>query len=240
MSDNSLVLVNEYYNWNTITLTEFLKQGNIPSGWSDFFTNPNTQNLLEQISEKLRVLGVSKTIYPNVYQVFRAFYMTPLNRIRAIIIGQDPYHNGSATGLCFSVKYGNTLNPSIRNIYKELRSEGFNPTESGILSHWAEQGVFLLNATLTVEKGKAGSHSSIWRCFYEHLIEYITSYTYENDIKIHWLLFGRDAQQVREKIKNGYIHCTSHPSPFSAHKKCAEHPAFLGSGVFKHVSGIVW
>ena len=233
-----VLIVDGNYDWKKLSLIDFLNEGNIPSGWNDFFQQNNIQNILSSISSDLDEVRTSKIIYPPLHQVFRAFYVVPLEKIKVVIIGADPYHNGSAVGLCFLVKPGNSINPSLRNIYKELKLEGYSCLENGDLTFWAKQGVLMLNMSLTVEKGNAGCHSDIWSAFSKNLVEYISRKRKEN---IDWLLFGKDAHFIRNIIgNNGIVHLTSHPSPFAANKKCGGYPAFLGSGVFKEVSGIKW
>lgn len=231
-------IINDTYDWKNLSLIDFLYEGNIPSGWSDFFLQNSIQKILGDISTDLDDVRTSKVIYPPIHQVFRAFYMVPLENIKTVIIGMDPYHNGNAVGLCFSVKPGNFINPSLRNIYKELKLEGYPCIEDGDLSFWAKQGVLMLNMALTVEKGNAGSHSDIWGLFSHTLVEYISE---KRKNSIHWLLFGKDAHSVSSILSSGSnVHLTSHPSPFAANKKCGCHPSFLGSGVFRQVSGIDW
>ncbi len=220
-----------------MSLMEFLEAGHIPSGWTEFFSRPEVQKQLKLISEDLDEIRMTKTIYPSLNQVFRAFYMVPVNDVKAVIIGQDPYHNGSAVGLCFSVRTGNPINPSLQSIYKELRMEGFKPVEDGNLLHWARQGVLLLNMALTVEKGDAGSHSCMWDQFSELLVKYIAEKRGDN---VHWLLFGKEAHAVTGLLKTGKFHCTSHPVPMAAYKACSTGEAFMGSNVFKTVPGVKW
>jgi len=231
------------YDWREMSLWEFLIEGNIPSKWTDFFLLESVQYQLWLISEELDQVRQQVTIYPMVQQVFRAFYMVAPEKIRAVIVGQDPYHNGtndydgSAVGLCFSVRPGNKINPSLRNIYKELRVEGYEPVENGDLTNWAHQGVFLINMALTVEKGNAGSHSCMWYQFSLLLIQYIVENYGEN---IHWLLFGKDAHDIVRFINKGHIHCCSHPSPLSANRPCGKYGPFMKSGIFQLVKGIEW
>lgn len=231
-------VLDDTYEWKKLSLLDFLNEGNIPSGWIDFFLQDSIQKILNNISTDLDEVRTSKVLYPPIHQVFRAFYMVPLDKIKAVIIGQDCYHNGSAVGLCFSVKPGNSINPSLRNIYKELKAEGFPCIEDGDLTFWAKQGVLMLNMALTVEKGIAGSHSDVWGPFSRKLVEYISK---KRGNTIHWLLFGKDAHSVSNILSgSGTVHLTSHPSPFAANKKCGGYPAFLGSGVFNKVSDIEW
>lgn len=224
----------EKYNWNFSSLVEFINEGNIPQDWEDFFLSDEIKTELEHISYKIR--QDESIIFPSIENVFRAFYKVPLYKIKAVVIGMDPYHNGSATGLCFSVKHGNSINPSLRNIYKELKMEGYDVKEDGDLSHWADQGVLMLNMALTVQQSKPGSHSKIWLDFSLKLIKYISN----NIPDVKWLLFGRDAQRITYLLKENSYFCTSHCSPFSANNKCGTHPAFIGSGVFKNVPCINW
>lgn len=221
-----------YYDWSTISLKNFLDEGNIPSGWLSFFTDTKTQFIVENISNYLD--NEKETIYPPINQIFRSLYFVKPQNIKVVILGQDPYHNGSAVGLCFSVKKDNYINPSLKNIYKELKNEGFNPEENGDISHWAKQGVLMLNTSLTVRKGQPGSHTDVWYNFTIHLIKNIGQ-----NKEIKWILLGRDAQSVIKYIK-GQTLCASHPSPFSANKKCGNYPPFIGSGIFKEISEINW
>ena len=114
-----------------------------------------------------------KSIFPHERNWLRALELTPFDKVRVVILGQDPYHGeGQAHGLCFSVQPGVRTPPSLRNIYKELRSDlGIEPREHGFLEHWAEQGVLLLNSVLTVEMGRAGSHAKRgWEQFTDAII----------------------------------------------------------------------
>jgi uracil-DNA glycosylase len=224
------------YDWKEMSLWEFLEEGNIPSGWTEFFEKEKVQQQLWSVSEDLNDTRQSKTIFPPIHQVFRAFYTVPLDKIKAVIIGMDPYHNGSAVGLCFSVKPGNRINPSLRNIYKELKLESFQPVENGNLTHWARQ-ILMLNMALTVEKSNPGSHSCIWHPFSKLLVRYISE---KRGDDIHWLLFGKDAHTVTKLVTKGRFHCVSHPSPLAAYRRCGEYPAFIGSGVFKHIPNMEW
>jgi uracil-DNA glycosylase len=237
------VLINDMYSWKNQSLWDFLQEGNIPSGWSEFFERDDVQQQLWNISQSLNEIRETMIIYPPINQVFRAFYMVPTEEIKAILVSQDPYHSGtteydgSAVGLCFSVKSGNKINPSLRNIYKELKNEGFAPIENGDLTHWAKQGVLMINMALTVEKGSAGSHSCMWHQFSHLLVKYVAE---KRGNDVHWLLFGKDAHDVAKHVGVGKVHMASHPSPLAAHKPCGKHPAFIGSGVFKCVPNIKW
>ncbi len=159
------------------------------------------------------------TVYPPGDRIFAAFDHTPLSRVRVVILGQDPYHGpGQANGLCFSVFDGIQHPPSLVNILKELRSDlGISYPRSGDLSKWADQGVLLLNATLTVRKGEAGSHRGQgWERFTDAVVERLS----EEKEGLVFLLWGRHAQEKGKRVDpfSHHILEASHPSPFSAHK----------------------
>ena len=176
-----------------------------------------------------------KEIYPAENLYFNALHLTPLENVKVVIIGQDPYHGeGQAHGLSFSVPDGVKVPPSLRNIYKELATsiEGYKVPDSGNLSHWAEQGVLLLNAVLTVEKSNAGSHAKKgWETFTDNVIKHL------NDIQsgIIFLLWGSYAHKKGSLIdmnKHRVLKST-HPSPLSAYR------GFLGCGHFNEVNKIL-
>lgn len=200
------------------------------NGWAEFLHDDATKAILDPILAALKT-----PYYPAPENLFRCFYMTPLESVKVVIIGQDPYHNGSATGLCFDVKLGCQLNPSLHNIYKELTNEGFYPTKDGNLTQWARQGVLLINTALSVAPGQPESHLEMWRPFFEHVLRFLCT---RNNIV--WVLFGKKAMDYRADIldANGTHHvvCTSHPSPLSATRKSGDAPAFIGSGVFGAVN----
>ncbi len=229
------------YSWKETTLSEFLEEGNVPEDWRDFFHNGNIQDILTDISSGLA--KESRILYPPLKDVFRAFYMTPLHTFKVVLLGQDPYHSGthefdgSAMGLAFSVRPGNPINPSLRNIYKELVTEGFSGDgRDGDLRAWTSH-TLLLNMALTVAKGEAGSHSCLWNDFSQELIKYIDE---KRGNTIVWFLFGNEAQGVAGHIRHGKIERTSHPSPFSCFRATKTAPAFIGSGIFRSVGGIQW
>ncbi len=163
-----------------------------------------------------------KIIYPHASDWFRAFNLTPLNKVRVVILGQDPYHGpGQAHGLCFSVQPGVRTPPSLQNIYKELQSDlGIPPARHGFLEHWASQGVLLLNSVLTVEAGQAASHQKRgWERFTDAVITQIDAL----DRPVIFLLWGAYAQKkaafVRDITKGGahLVLTAPHPSPLAAH-----------------------
>lgn len=170
----------------------------------------------------------TKTIYPDMHNIFNALKYTPFENVKAVIIGQDPYHGpNQAHGLCFSVQKGTPIPPSLQNIYKELSTDvGFEHPGHGHLMEWAKQGVLMLNTVLTVRAGAAASHRRMgWETFTDTVIEKL------NDKKtpVVFLLWGKPAAEKAAKITNP-LHLkleAPHPSPLSAHR------GFFGS---KHFS----
>lgn len=161
----------------------------------------------------------NKTIYPPKDQIFTAFNLSSFKNTKVIILGQDPYHNeGQAHGLSFSVPDGIRVPPSLRNIYQELSSDlNITPSQSGNLTHWATQGVLLLNSALTVENNLPGSHAkSGWVDFTDTVIDILN----EKKQNLVFLLWGAYAQKKTELIDQDkhLVLTAAHPSPFSAHK----------------------
>lgn len=227
----SLTFVNDTYDWKNLSLIDFLKEGHIPIEWKNFFES-NIENL-NKISDFIDSKKTENIIYPPIKNVFKAF-ISP-DKIKVVILGQDPYHNGSAVGYCFSVLSGNNINPSLRNIYKELKANGYNNIkEDGDISHWAKQGCFLLNTSLTVEKSIPDSHTNIWNDFTNNVIKYLAN-NYKNLV---WLLMGSKAHYFQNLIdfKNNKVICTSHPSPFSAHRNTKKIQSFFGSNCFNEIN----
>lgn len=159
----------------------------------------------------------TKVIYPEPKNLFNAFDSCPFDEVAVVILGQDPYHGiGQAHGLCFSVPEGKNPPPSLQNIFKEIQSDiGTNPPPHGDLSRWATQGVFLLNAILTVEASKPASHRDIgWEQFTDAVIQLLS----EKQENLVFLLWGNYAKQKQEIIDhNKHLILTApHPSPYSA------------------------
>lgn len=222
----TLIFHEEEWSWNILSLWQFIEERNYPVAWSRFFEKEEIMNILKEISKKI---VSKKPIYPPINRVFRTFTL-PKEKIRVVILGMDPYHNpGSAVGLCFSVPKGGKINPSLRNIYSELEREGYTGEKNGDLSHWLEQGVFMLNTALTVEEGSPDSHTDAWYDFSRAVIREI------NDEGVIWLLMGAKAIAFQDSI-SGKVIKTSHPSPFSAHRNSKDASAFLGSGAFTRIN----
>lgn len=159
------------------------------------------------------------TVYPPGGQIFNALNSTPLSSVRAVILGQDPYHGpGQAHGLCFSVANGVRLPPSLVNIFKEVHADlGIQPPPHGNLQGWAERGVLLLNAVLTVERGQAGAHQGRgWERFTDAVVEAIN----QRLDKVVFMLWGSQAQKKGAGIdaRRHLVLSAPHPSPLSAHR----------------------
>ncbi|WDE98357.1 uracil-DNA glycosylase [Lentisphaera profundi] len=170
-------------------------------------------------------------IYPEQKDLFKAFDFCDFSKVRVVILGQDPYHGpGQAMGLSFSVPRGNKIPPSLRNIYKELDSDlQISPAMDGDLSHWAEQGVLLLNTSLSVRDSEPGSHSKgLWEKFSAQVLQSLSDQRKD----LVFVLWGAHAQGHRELLdeQNHLIIESAHPSPFSAHR------GFFGSKPFSQIN----
>lgn len=193
----------------------------IEPGWKDLLKEEFENPYFEQIVLFLKTEKMArKTIYPPGGLIFNAFEQTPFENLKVVLLGQDPYHGaGQAHGLCFSVQDGIPPPPSLVNIFKEIQSDiGIKmASKNGNLSSWAQQGVLLLNATLTVRANEPNSHSRIgWTQFTDAVIKKIS----EKKSGIIFLLWGRFAQQKQILIDETkhYVLKAAHPSPFSADK----------------------
>lgn len=174
------------------------------------------------------------TVFPDMYDIFNALKYTSFSQVKAVIIGQDPYHEpNQAHGLSFSVKKGVDIPPSLQNIYTELQSDlGIAPPRHGNLSCWAKQGVLLLNATLTVRAHEANSHATIgWQIFTDRIISLLN----DSDAPIAFLLWGANARRKKELITNKkhLILESAHPSPLSAYR------GFFGSRPFSKINAFL-
>lgn len=228
------VIENGEWNLKEVSLLDFLSKGNCPLEWSSFFQRENTQKALLKISETLKERIKEVHIYPPLNRIFRTFEL-PKEKIKVVVLGMDPYYNpGSATGLCFSVPKNVHINSSLKNIYRELKNEGFDIKETGDLSHWLDQGCFMLNTALTVEKDTPGSHIALWKPFTTELLVEI-----DKDDKIVWVLMGVKALGYKKYINSEFVIITSHPSPLSAFKGFKTFPAFINSGIFKEVNSLL-
>ena len=200
------------------------------SSWEEIFNNypkiDELNNMIKEIDEQ----RLTKTIYPPKEQVFRVFDL-PLKDIKVVILGQDPYHNpDQACGLSFSVNDSVPLPKSLINIYKELHDDlGIKPAKTGNLESWFKQGVFLLNAVLTVEKNSPASHSKMgWENFTDYIIENISEKN-ENVVFVLWGAYARSKNKLIDSSKHKIIE-SAHPSPLSAYR------GFFGSKVFSQIN----
>ena len=200
------------------------------SSWEEIFNNYPKIDELNSMIKKIDEQRLTKTIYPPKEQVFRVFDLA-LEDIKVVILGQDPYHNpGQACGLSFSVNDGVPLPKSLINIYKELHDDlGIKPAKTGNLESWFKQGVFLLNAVLTVEKNSPASHSKMgWENFTDYIIENISEKN-ENIVFVLWGTYARSKNKLIDSAKHKIIE-SAHPSPLSAYR------GFFGSKVFSQIN----
>ena len=195
------------------------------------FDKPYFGELVEFLHREKRE---KKTIYPPGPKIFNAFDLTPFEKVRVVILGQDPYHGpGQAEGLSFSVPHGVKLPPSLQNIYKEIESDTGISTagRDGSLEHWAEQGVFLLNAVLTVRASEPTSHSKIgWTTFTDSVIKAIS----DHKEGVVFLLWGNYARSKRDLIdhQRHYVLEAAHPTPLAR-------GAFFGCKHFSKTNNIL-
>ena len=190
----------------------------IESSWKEVLHDEFEKPYFKELSEKVRKAYISSAVFPPPKLVFNAFEHCPFDKVKVLILGQDPYHGaGQAHGLSFSVPDGVRTPPSLQNIYKEIQNDiGIKVPTSGNLERWADQGVLLLNATLTVNSGQAGSHQGWgWEQFTDAVIQKLS------DEKEHlvFMLWGKYAQEKGKNIDSTkhLILRAAHPSPFSAH-----------------------
>ncbi len=174
----------------------------------------------KKLTEKVRkdYLNKNKMVYPPPGDLFRAFKETPFDKVKVVILGQDPYHNkGQAHGLCFSVPKGMQAPPSLQNIFKEIESDTGSTNTSADLTRWAQQGVFLLNTVLSVLKNQPTSHAGIgWEEFTDHIIKTVSDKR-ENVVFILWGAYAQSKAKLINQNKH-LILKAPHPSPLSAHR----------------------
>lgn len=205
--------------------------------WTDVIGKEKTQSYFQHILQQVHAARLAgKIVYPPQEEVFNAFKLTPFENIRAVILGQDPYHGpNQAHGLAFSVKPGVATPPSLLNIYKELGTDiaGFQMPNHGYLVKWAEQGVLLLNTVLTVERGLAHSHANLgWETFTDRVIAAVNTHRQN----VVFLLWGSHAQKKGQFIDRTrhLVLTAAHPSPLSAYR------GFFGCRHFSHTNAYLW
>ena len=191
---------------------------NIGNSWDEVLKGEFDKEYYLKLREFLKVEYGTRVIYPNMYYIFNALKFTAYEDVKAVILGQDPYHQpGQAHGLCFSVQKGVQIPPSLVNIYKELESDlGIKPASHGNLESWAQNGVLLLNTVLTVRQNQANSHKGKgWEIFTDRVIELLN----QRQQPMVFILWGNNAK-AKEKLitnPNHLIIKSAHPSPLSAH-----------------------
>ncbi|MEQ8927922.1 MAG: uracil-DNA glycosylase [Fulvivirga sp.] len=203
----------------------------IESSWKDRLKDEFEKEYFKSLVEFVKSEYMVHTVYPPGKLIFNAFDHCSFDNTRVVILGQDPYHGpGQANGLCFSVADGIRKPPSLLNIFKELKSDlGIEIRESGNLEHWAEQGVLLLNATLTVRANTAGSHQKKgWEVFTDAVIKKVS----EEKEHVVFILWGAYAQKKGEIIdaNKHFVVKSAHPSPFAADR------GFFGSKPFSRAN----
>ena len=192
-----------------------VKLGN---SWDSVLADEFEKDYYKDLREFLKEEYSRHTVYPEMHNIFNALKAAPYDQVKAVILGQDPYHEpGQAHGLCFSVQKGVPQPPSLVNIFKEMKADlGITPPDHGCLTDWAEQGVLLLNAVLTVRAHEANSHKGKgWEIFTDRVIELLN----EREKPIVFILWGANAKAKEKLITNPrhLIITGAHPSPLSAH-----------------------
>jgi uracil-DNA glycosylase len=208
----------------------------LEAGWLEVLSDEFGKDYMVQLRQFLKnEKDADNKIYPKGSDIFNAFWKTPFSELKVVILGQDPYHGeNQAHGLSFSVQKGITIPPSLRNIYKELTTDipGFVTPNHGNLTEWAEQGVLLLNASLTVRAGMPGSHQKKgWEEFTDQVIKTISDKK-QGIIFILWGAFAQAKAELIDKTKHHIIK-SPHPSPFSADR------GFFGSMPFSKTNEIL-
>lgn len=205
----------------------------ITSDWKNLLKDEFEKDYFLNMEKTLKNEYKNNTIFPKWENIFNCLNLTPYNKVKVVILGQDPYHGlGQAHGLAFSVQNDTKLPPSLRNIYKEMSSDlGEKPNQTGDLTYLAKQGVLLLNNTLTVEQSKPNSHKNIgWNIFTDKIVELLN----QKDEPLVFLLWGNDAIKKAKFINNNHTYLKStHPSPFSAYR------GFLGCKHFSKTNEIL-
>ncbi|MGX7031382.1 uracil-DNA glycosylase [Vagococcus zengguangii] len=205
---------------------------NLDKNWQTVLAEELSQSYFKDLWQFVETSYETQTVYPPKTEIFSAFNLVPFDKVRVVILGQDPYHGeNQAHGLSFSVKDGVTPPPSLRNMFKELEDDLsiLLMGDNGNLTTWVEQGVFLLNTVLTVEAGKANSHSGHgWETFTDAVIKRLG----EREEPIIFVLWGKQAQAKERLIQNNYhvILKAPHPSPLSSYR------GFFGSKPYSTIN----
>ena len=238
VTSTSLNVTSTSLNVTSTSLNVTSLKSIVPSSWQPFLELETTKPYYKELEGYLnqrRAAGT--TIYPPENEIFNAFKLTPLDRLKVVILGQDPYHGaGQAHGLCFSVRKGNRIPPSLRNIFKELHTDlGHDIPEYGELIAWAEQGVFLLNAILTVEQKTPAAHKNQgWETFTDAAIQHIS----EQRDKVVFILWGAFAQKKKSLINASKHLIISAPHP-AAEVYAGGKAGFFGSKPFSQANAFL-
>lgn len=203
----------------------------IPGSWGAILADKLASSPMQELDAFLAgEIAAGKEIYPEADRVFAALAATPIEEVRAVIIGQDPYHGGQAHGLCFSVRKGVRKPPSLRNIFLEMKDDlGFDEPEHGCLEDWARQGVLMLNSVLTVERGKPASHAGRgWETFTDDIIRAVNDRC-EGVVFILWGAYAQKKASFVDEERHLVIR-SPHPSPFAARS------GFFGSKPFSRAN----
>lgn len=205
---------------------------NLSPCWQALLSDELPKKYFRELRQFLEQERSEHSVFPAVNNVYRAFELTPLHNMRVVILGQDPYHDDEqAHGLCFSVRPGVKLPPSLRNIFQELQSDlGIDPADHGCLEAWARQGVMLLNTVLTVRAHQPNSHRGKgWEEFTSRVIEVINQLPH-----VTFVLWGKPAQGIAGQINDRHLVIRSaHPSPLSAYR------GFFGSRPFSRINAFL-
>ncbi len=200
-------------------------------GWDELLSPLFADERYLKIREFLKKEYSTHIVYPDMYDLYNCFRFTPLSQLKVVLLGQDPYHEpGQAHGLCFSVQDGIALPPSLVNIFKELKDDlGIAPCKNGNLTKWAQEGILLLNTSLTVREHMANSHSKCgWSWFTDSVIQLISQHK-EHVVFILWGGNARSKKPLIDVQKHKIIE-SAHPSPLSAHN------GFFGSRPFSRTN----
>jgi len=196
-----------------------MREIQIEPSWKERLSGEFEKPYFQQLTERVRQEYMTTTCYPPGKELFNAFNLCPFDKVKVVIIGQDPYHEpGQAHGLSFSVKEGTAFPPSLQNIFKEIHDDLGTPIpENGNLSRWAQQGVLLLNATLSVRAHQANSHSTLgWQTFTDAAIRALAKER-EHVVYMLWGGFARSKASMIDRQRNLVLESV-HPSPLSANR----------------------